>query len=371
MFNDVRHVPRFDSQLSSHQDVANFLSCVRLQILNPTLQMDTHQLSKCVGFAHLFPHVEGITQPIWGAPIGVTATHSQQGILLWMQALQERIDAATAANLDKAATAFGPCEEQRLRRGVSGRSDVEGVRQDLEFWIKQHEELSKRLRNQRQYIRQLLNETRSVSGSTVGGNNTNNNSPVGIAGSVAGNSVNGRGSTSAHPFDDDDDALYFYQQRQLERQQLENDRQKNKRSPHAAWDNTVDKLYGSRKPVWRDDDECVAPGGTAGLNASRRASFYQLQHQQSLPTHLSAGLADNLVPPPHSARSDASDVSRSTSGNTTAHVAESLGHELLALQSMRLRVEGVAKTRESLVKALVSLGSPPKKMVRTATNPGY
>lgn len=342
-------LPRFDSQLSLHQDVANFLTCVRLSLTNPTLQLDEAQLNRCVGFAHLFPHIDGITPQMWGRPMGVLPSTSQQGMLLWMQGLQQRIDDATARNLDRAAAAFGPCEEARLARGVSGRSDVEGVRQDLEWWLKQHGELAQRLRNQRQYIKQLLHETRSVSASTA--------PPMLDVMTLAEN----------------DDDLYFYQQRVLERQQEAAAKNSNGRN------STLEKLFqkppassSSQQPQQQQQRGSEA-GGLNNSIAGNTNPFNSLVDGLRLTTteaNSAAAAAAAAARRHSSARSDVSDA-RSTSGTTVGHMTESLGAELLALQAMRKRVEGIAESREKLVKAVVSLGSPSRTYVRTATAPPF
>jgi hypothetical protein len=342
-------LPRFDSQLSLHQDVANFLTCVRLSLTNPTLQLDETQLNRCVGFAHLFPHIDGITPQMWGRPMGALASTSQQGMLLWMQGLQQRIDDATAKNLDRAAAAFGPCEEARLARGVSGRSDVEGVRQDLEWWLKQHGELGQRLRNQRQYIRQLLHETRSVSASTA---------PPMLDVMLAEN----------------DDELYFYQQRVLERQQ-EAAAKNNNGSRNSTLEKMFQKPPASSSSQQQQQQQQQRGSEAGGLNNSIAGNvnpFNSLVDGLRLTSmEANSAVAAAAAARRHSsARSDVSDA-RSTSGTTVGHMTESLGAELLALQAMRQRVEGIAESREKLVKAVVSLGSPSRTYVRTATAPPF
>lgn len=342
--------PRFDSPYSLHEDVANFLNCIKLALQNPYTPIDEQLLRNCIGFTRQFPLVDGITEDVWGGSVvnsmkrtnmnngfasssssslssATPVTESQQKMLLWMQELQFRIEAATKRNLDIAASAFGPCEEARRDRGVSGRSDVEAVRSDLEWWLKQHEELEQRLKMQKEFLRKINADMDYTS--------------------AGGNSI-----TSANTFQRANDLQDMQIARALAASSLDPKNSNN----FSSSENHGRNLWTNLQRTMTLVDDVAA--------LSRSVS----QQQQDLHQTALGGNNNNM--------SNSNANSRSTSvtkrSASVKDVADTLNYELLALQAATYRTESVAETREKLVQCVLSLGSldyENQKFVRTATNP--
>lgn len=302
--------PRYDSQYSLHEDVSNFLSCVRMALSNPTAAIDDHQLRSCIGFVRNFPVVDGMSEHIWGGPAGRECADSQQRMLLWLQGLQRRIEEATAKNLDFAAAAFGPCEEARRDRGVSGRSDVEAVRSDLEWWLQQHEELEARLKVQKEYLRRLK-ETESQQQQKEGG--AGGDSPLTLPEA-------------------------FRRANDLQSSYLAKSTSNVNHNPYSLADDIA----------------------TLSRSVSKQDQEHNQQDSNQNSRSTSVGGANNNNNNRHKSIKDKQ--------------LDHLSQELLALQAATYRTSSIAETREKLVHCVLSLGNQDygeKKYVRRVTSTGY
>jgi hypothetical protein len=301
--------PRYDSQYSLHEDVANFLNCVRLALTNPEASLDDHVLRNCIGFIRNFPIVDGITEHIWGGAFGIENVDSQQKMLLWLQGLQQRIEAATAKNLDFAAAAFGPCEEARRDRGVSGISDVEAVRSDLAWWLQQHEELEARLKVQKEYLKRLK-ETTMLTTAT-----TNNN--------------NRDGDSNSDPLQS-----VFHRANDLQSMYLAKSTSNIHHNPYSL----AEDIATLSRSISEQKAKDINNNNQSRGNSSRSESTNNTQKPKSM--------KDKQL--------------------------DHLSQELLALQAATYRTRSIAETREKLVGCVLSLGSEDygeKKYVRSVTNP--
>ena len=360
--------PRFDSPYSLHEDVATFLNCIRLALQNPYTPIDQHLLRDCIGFTKYFPLVDGITDQIWGGAIASSQnvmsqrnsssfssqtpiSESQQKMLLWMQELQHRLEAATKRNLDIAASAFGPCEEARRDRGVSGTSDVEAVRSDLEWWLKQHEELEQRLKVQKEFLKKINADMdyTATGGNTIVGSNT---------------------LPSSSAFRRASDLQDLQIAKALAASSLDNNQNNKSEEERINGRNLWTNL---QKTMTLVDD-------VATLSRSISQQQQELQNQQQQQSYLPYNNNNNSSVPStaHTSATNSRSVSQNHQQNnnkkrsaSVKDVAETLNYELLALQATRYRAESVAETREKLVQCVLSLGSVDygnQKFVRSATN---